>query len=210
LKQVGGFTLPLPPIPEQRRIVDILNRANGIRRLRREALDKARQLIPALFVEMFGDPVKNPKEWSLHLIRDLVGGFEGGRNLQAGPEKEEGERYRILKISAVTSGYYLPQESKPAPTSYEPPINHLVRPGDLLFSRANTVELVGATAFVNETPPRMLLPDKIWRVLWRSPSPVVPEFLLALFQNGSIRRAMGQIATGTSDSMRNISKGRSR
>ena len=56
---VEKLSIPLPPLPEQRRIVDILNRANGIRRLRCEALDKSRQLIPALFVDMFGDPATN-------------------------------------------------------------------------------------------------------------------------------------------------------
>jgi type I restriction enzyme S subunit len=55
-KALQELEIPLPPVPEQCRIVDILNRANGICRLRREALDKARQVIPALFVDMFGDP----------------------------------------------------------------------------------------------------------------------------------------------------------
>ena len=61
----------IPPLPEQRRIVNILNRANGIHRLRREAQEKARQLIPALFVEMFGDPGSNPRGWSIAALGDL-------------------------------------------------------------------------------------------------------------------------------------------
>jgi len=56
---VENLPIPLAPLDEQRRIVDILNRANGILRLRREALGKTRQLIPALFVDMFGDPATN-------------------------------------------------------------------------------------------------------------------------------------------------------
>ena len=55
--------MPVPPIDEQRRIVDILSRAEGIVRLRREAQKKAAELIPALFLEMFGDPATNPKGW---------------------------------------------------------------------------------------------------------------------------------------------------
>lgn len=61
--QVLDQELPLPPIPEQRRIVDLLSRAEGIVRLRREAEKKAAELIPALFLDMFGDPATNPKEW---------------------------------------------------------------------------------------------------------------------------------------------------
>ena len=58
------FEIPVPPLPEQRRIVDLLSRAEGIVRLRREAEKKAAELIPALFLDMFGDPATNPKGWA--------------------------------------------------------------------------------------------------------------------------------------------------
>jgi type I restriction enzyme S subunit len=58
-----GLHLRLPPLDEQRRIVDILSRAEGIVRLQREGQKKASELIPALFVDMFGDPATNPKGW---------------------------------------------------------------------------------------------------------------------------------------------------
>ena len=65
------FAIPLPPLPEQRRIVDILSRAEGIVRLRREAEKKAAELIPALFLDMFGDPATNPKGWSVATLADV-------------------------------------------------------------------------------------------------------------------------------------------
>ena len=71
-KALFSFQFPLPPLAEQRRIVDILNRANGIRRLRREALAKTRQLIPALFVDTFGDPVSNPRGWPIVRLGGLL------------------------------------------------------------------------------------------------------------------------------------------
>ncbi|MEZ5586263.1 MAG: restriction endonuclease subunit S [Sedimenticolaceae bacterium] len=55
--------IPLPPLDEQRRIVDILSRAEGIVRLQKQAADKAREIIPALFIKMFGDPATNPMGW---------------------------------------------------------------------------------------------------------------------------------------------------
>lgn len=63
LTDIKSITMPVPPISEQRRIVDILSRAEGIERLRREAEKKAAELIPALFLDMFGDPVTNPRGW---------------------------------------------------------------------------------------------------------------------------------------------------
>lgn len=55
--------IPVPPIDEQRRIVDQLSRSEGIVRLRRQAQQKAAELIPAIFVDMFGDPATNPRGW---------------------------------------------------------------------------------------------------------------------------------------------------
>jgi type I restriction enzyme S subunit len=194
--------ISLPPLPEQRRIVDLLSRAEGIVRLRREAEKKAAELIPALFLDMFGDPATNPKGWPVRKIADFVKRFEGGKNIQAG--SENGSAYRILKVSAVTSGVYRESERKPSPDGYIPPASHIVRPGDMLFSRANTEELVGATAVVEKTDGATLLPDKLWRFVWNEP--VESAYMHALFQSGHTRQALGKLSSGTSASMRNISQ----
>jgi len=71
--------VPFPPLTEQRRIVDILKRADGIRRLRKKAQVTSRQLIPALFIDMFGDPASNPKEWDVVTFAD-VGMLDRGKS----------------------------------------------------------------------------------------------------------------------------------
>lgn len=58
-----GFRIPLPPISEQRRIVELLDEAERLRKLRREGDIKAARILPALFLKMFGDPATNPKGW---------------------------------------------------------------------------------------------------------------------------------------------------
>ncbi len=63
-KDVADMQVPWVPLSEQRRIVDLLSRAEGIVRLRREAEKKAAEVIPALFLDMFGDPATNPKGWA--------------------------------------------------------------------------------------------------------------------------------------------------
>ena len=62
-KQIESLIIPLPTPTEQRRIVDLLNQADEIRKLRKQADEKAERIIPALFYEMFGDPHSNPKGW---------------------------------------------------------------------------------------------------------------------------------------------------
>ena len=63
--------ITLPPLPEQRRLVDLISRAEGIVRLRHEAQAKAAELVPAMFLDMFGDPASNPKEWPVVAFADI-------------------------------------------------------------------------------------------------------------------------------------------
>jgi type I restriction enzyme S subunit len=94
----------------------------------------------------------------------------------------------------------------PQPGQRLPPVQHFVKPNDLLFSRANTSELVGAVAYVSDCPPNLLLPDKLWRFVWKNPDTIHPLFIWFLFQSGPARREIGNRATGTSGSMKSISK----
>ncbi len=64
--------IPLPPISEQRRIVEILEQADALRKKRADADAKASRILPALFYKMFGDPATNPKGWPVIPIRDFV------------------------------------------------------------------------------------------------------------------------------------------
>jgi type I restriction enzyme S subunit len=69
---IDAIQFVLPALTEQQRIVEILDRAAAIQRLRRAAEEKAREIIPALFVDMFGDPVTNPKGWPMRKLEDVA------------------------------------------------------------------------------------------------------------------------------------------
>jgi type I restriction enzyme S subunit len=206
IPQLQRIKLALPPLPEQHRIVNLLDEAEELRRRREQADRRTADLIPALFYEMFGDPTSNPKGWRTAPVSSFAANLEGGRNVAPAGSDDGASRYRVLKISAVTWGDFRPQECKPVPAAYVPPPEHVVQPGDLLFSRANTAELVGATAFVHSTPPNLILPDKLWRFVWTRPSLVEPFYVWWLLQTHSIRRELSARATGTGGSMKNISR----
>ena len=80
------FRIPLPPPSEQRRIVDILDQADLLLRLRAEADAKADRILPALFRKMFGDPATNPMGWPVVPLRQLGKPLSGG----AFPRNEQG------------------------------------------------------------------------------------------------------------------------
>jgi type I restriction enzyme S subunit len=201
-----SILLPVPPLAEQERLVKLLDAANALRKLRTQADRRTADLIPALFYEMFGDPIRNERRWEVYPVSSFVSELYGGKNVNPAGADEAAGRFRVLKISAVTSGNFRPEESKPVPAAYEPPPQHIVRAGDLLFSRANTTELVAATSYVFEAPESLLLPDKLWRFVWKEPRLVEPLFIWWLFQSSSVRREFGRRATGSGGSMKNISK----
>lgn len=92
---VETLAIPLPPLPVQERIVAILEKADEIRRKRQEALQIADQILPALFIEMFGDPATNPKGWPVVTLADTLDTCEAGT---WGQEPQAGsEVYAVLR-----------------------------------------------------------------------------------------------------------------
>ena len=203
---VKGVEVLLPPISEQRRIAEVLDRAESLWAKRRAALAQIDSLTQSIFLDLFDDPDTNLKRWPMRAVSDYVRELQGGKSIDSESGENVVTRNRILKVSAVTGMKFLAHESKPVPDSYQPPPQHFAKPGDLLFSRANTTELVGAVAYVETTPPNVLLPDKLWRFVWKDSSIIEPIFVWALFQTAALRREIGRRATGTSGSMKNISQ----
>lgn len=199
-----ALSVPLPSLDEQHRIAAILDHVDALRAKRRAALAQLEELMQSIFIDMFGDPVSNDRGWESGTIGRCIEGFESGRNLVGNDDDDGG--YRVLKVSAVTSLTFKNAESKPLPSGYVPPAAHLVKVGDLLFSRANTAELVGATAFVSHTDGRTALPDKLWRFRWKAISLAEPRYVEKLFQRPKFRQMISDRATGSSGSMKNISR----
>jgi len=76
---VAKIRIPLPPLSEQRRIADILDKADALRAMRRAALAQLDALTQSIFLDMFGDPAMNPKGWPLATLRDCT------EKIQIGP-----------------------------------------------------------------------------------------------------------------------------
>ena len=71
-KDIASLEIPLPPLEEQRHIADLLDEADRLQRLRKEANGKAQKILPALFLGMFGDPETNPMGWEIKPLKDVV------------------------------------------------------------------------------------------------------------------------------------------
>lgn len=137
----------LPPLAEQKRIAEVLDCADALREKRRRALQKLDTLLQSVFLEMFGDPVKNPKGWERATIRDLVSSVNYGTSEKAGQDGE----FQILRMNNITfQGGWNFSDLKYIDLSENDQKKYLVKKGDILFNRTNSKELVGKTAVYRE------------------------------------------------------------
>lgn len=201
--RIAEIEIPLPSLEEQRRIATVLDKVSDLIAKRRAQLDKLDLLVKSRFVEMFGDPETNPMNWPIveigAITKTIDSGWSGNGTQR---EKKVGE-IAVLKVSAVTKGYFIPEESKVLDDQQN--IKKYVFPqkGDLLFSRANTKEMVGATAIIREDYPELILPDKLWKIRFSDTTNVV--YMKYILSSKAIRNKFSDASTGTSGSMYNVS-----
>jgi type I restriction enzyme S subunit len=202
---IKSVKIPIPPLKTQKRIVELLDRAQALIDKRKEQIALMDKLIQSLFHDMFGDPVTNSMRWKIVNLGTCINQIIGGKSI-GGEERDLGEgEYAVLKISAVTSGTFRCSEYKVVSKSDIPSVMLHPQKGDLLFSRANTRDLVGATCIVDAEYNQLFLPDKLWKIQLR-PSCSTNIYVKNLLTHEGFRENLKKVATGTSGSMLNISK----
>ncbi len=202
--QFGEFEIDIiDDTKEQLKIVELLDKVSEVIANRKKELEKLDDLIKARFIELFGDTENNPFSWEKTKIGTVIQSCEAGwsgNGVQR--EKRDGE-VAVLKVSAVTKGYFIPEECKVLDDQRN--IKKYIFPekGDLLFSRANTREMVGATAIVTQDYPEHILPDKLWKIRFTDDADVY--YMKYVLSSNSIRSMFSAVSTGTSGSMYNVS-----
>lgn len=195
-----------PILSEQCKIVEVLEKVSDLIAKRQRQLDKLDFLVKARFVEMFGDPVSNPKNWPLCPLCDCLIKIESGKSFVCTNEARAGIAPGILKLSAATYGDYRPEENKAMIDVSMFVDSAEVHADDLLFTRKNTPELVGMSTYVFETPEKLMMPDLIFRLDTNRRCNKI--FLWKLINHDSFRSKIKALSSGSAKSMSNISKER--
>lgn len=144
-----GFEIPLPPLSEQKRIAAILDKADAIRRKRQQAIQLADEFLRAVFLDMFGDPVTNPKGWEVRKLSELI--ENGPSNGLYRPASEYGRGVRILRIDGFYGGIMSPQDKLKRvslePTEVE---KYNLKERSIVINRVNSREYLGKSALVEK------------------------------------------------------------
>ena len=202
------YEIPVPPLAEQERLVKLLDEADALRKLRAQADRRTADFIPALFHQMFGDPVKNSRKLRRQAFGELLDRIDSGWSPTCQDRPAQFNEWGVLKLGAVTTCKYLDTETKAMLEEIAPRPELEIKAGDLLFTRKNTYELVAACAFVFETAPKLMLSDLIFRFRLKADAQLDPIFLWGLLTEHNKRKQVQAMAGGSAGSMPNISKGR--
>lgn len=176
--EVEDWEISIPSVDEQRRIVDILNHAASIRRLREEARAKAREIIPALFVEMFGVARANPKGWPIvHLetVSSIGSGVTKGRKLDGAQIIE----VPYLRVANVQDGRLNLAEIKTIPIRVDEQEKYALRPGDLVMTEGGDPDKLGRSAIWRGEIEGCAHQNHVFRVR-PDTKQILPDYLCAL------------------------------
>ncbi len=180
----------LDNIEKQLEIIDVLGRCKKVIEARKQELVELDRLTKARFVEMFGDPVKNPKGWEVVTIGDIVTEVRYGTSKPA----VEGGKYPYLRMNNLTADGHLDLNDLKYIDIPDDEIEKcVVRKGDVLFNRTNSIELVGKTV-VFDLQEDMIIAGYIIRV--RLNKRLLPEILSQYMNLEALKDILRSMAKG--------------
>ena len=206
---------PIAPFSEQQRIV---NRIESLFAKLDEAKEKAQAVVDgfedrraAILHQAFsGELTRNWRKdntnipWQTATWGELITSIEAGKNWNALGRPPQDKEFGVVKVSAVTWGEFNEQESKTCEQQSQWNEKVQIKRGDFLFSRANTIQLVGNCVIVKDISKKLMLSDKILRL--KHNDKVVPEYVLYYTRTDLYREQIEQLASGNQDGMRNVSQ----
>ena len=184
------YEIDVPSLVEQEEIEKKLTLTQKIIEKRRQELLYLDEIIKARFVEMFGDPIQNPKGWEVVTIGDIVTEVRYGTSKPA----VEGGKYPYLRMNNLTADGHLDLNDLKYIDIPDDEIEKcVVRKGDVLFNRTNSIELVGKTA-VFDLPEDMIIAGYIIRV--RLTEKMLPEVLSQYMNLEALKGILRGMAKG--------------
>ena len=134
-RALGEIAIPLPPLLDQRRIADVLDQAEALQAKRRAALAQLDTLTQSIFLDMFGDPIKNPHGFPVHPMIELIDPQRpiSYGILMPGPDQVEGVKY-VRVVDMKNGGIELSGIRTTTAAMSNSFRRSLLKPADLLMS----------------------------------------------------------------------------
>ena len=211
---LAHIALPVPPHEQQNRIVAEIEKQfsrldEAVANLKRVKANLKRYKTAVLKAAVEGKLASSdPGNWTRLNLGAVVTAIEAGKSFKCEERFPISREVGVVKVSAVTWGIFDEEESKTCLDSARVEPRYFIQAGDFLFSRANTIELVGACVIAQKVTRNLMLSDKILR--FRFSNLVLPQWVLYWLRSDIGRKEIQRLATGNQESMRNIGQDRIR
>ena len=199
---IANVEIPLPPLSEQRRIASILDKADELRQKRQQAIEKLDQLLQATFIDMFGDPVSNPKGFKVAKLAEQVDLIQiGPFGTQLHQEDYIENGIPLINPSHIKNGKIIPNDKLTVSKSkHEELTQYHLRLNDVLLGRRGEM---GRCAVVTKkevgwlcgTGSLFIRPNR---------EKINPFFLELLLSSDSIKKYLENVSQG--QTMANLNK----
>lgn len=187
--------IPLPPLEEQKRIVTILDKADAICQKRQQAITLADDFLRSIFLDMFGDPITNPKKWDMQPIGKLLQ-IKHGFAFKSEFFTSKGEYILMTPGNFFERGGYRNRQEKQNYYNGNIPDGYILNAGNLLVAMTEQATgLLGSCLVVPDAG--KFLHNQRLGLLKFNQDALTPEYLYYLFNNESVRQAIQVSATGT-------------
>lgn len=150
---------------------------------------------------------KSPCGWTYTRLGHFLDRIDAGKSFRCDERMPGDQEIGVAKVSAVTWGEYDENESKTCTDPEKVNTDYFIKEGDFLFSRANTIELVGACVIAKKVHRKVMLSDKTLRLVFRH---LPKRYFLYYLRSHLGRREIMRRSTGNQESMRNIGQERIR
>jgi type I restriction enzyme S subunit len=205
----ASIKVVIPPRNQQRRIALALSawdQAISSTNLMAEAALQHRELLLEQLVVGHATGEAPQGRDRAFQLGDVIKSLAAGVSVNGYDRPAEPEEFGVLKISAVTSGVFIPTANKAIRAEEVDRARVNPKADSILVSRCNTAELLGASAYVDVDYPELFLPDKLWLLEPKSKDLIHMRWLAYWLAARATRTRISALATGSSGSMKNIAK----
>lgn len=210
-QDLAKFLIAIPQCKgEQKNITSALEDTNALISSLDQLIAKKRDIQQATIQQLLTGQRRLPGfsgEWKDGELRDVVRSLEAGVSVNSSDDLPEPGLPCVLKTSALSGGNFFPNEAKAIVAADRGRACTNPKRNTILISRMNTPALVGEIAYVGKDYDWLFLPDRLWMTRFMSDDCVNARWLAYLLSSRPYRRLLQDSATGTSGSMKNISKG---
>lgn len=147
-----------------------------------------------------------PNTWKIKRLKDIIENLESGVSVNAIDSPAEEGELGILKTSCVNGVGFKPTENKTIWKEERHRAKSNPRKGNLIVSRMNTPELVGASGFIDKDYPTLFLPDRLWQTVFYKNAKVCSKWLSYVLLAVRLKEIISFSSTGTSTSMKNLAQ----